>query len=100
MALLYSWWAPARAATDDGRRNTLWTILIAGGRIIDPGNGMDTVADVLINDGVVREVPYRIPAESMASMGVIDRTGMVVSPGFIDIHAHLGNLATSTRRPS
>ena len=65
-------------------------ILIAGGRVIDPANGVDAVADVLVNDGMVREVAHTVPAESLGEHGhVINATGLVVSPGFIDIHTHL-----------
>ena len=64
--------------------------LIAGGRVIDPANGVDAVADVLVSDGVVREVAEQIVAGSLGDhVRVIDATGLVVSPGFIDIHAHL-----------
>ena len=65
-------------------------ILIAGGRVIDPANGRNAVADVLIRDGVVREVADSIPAEAAGEQGrIINAAGLVVSPGFIDIHAHL-----------
>ena len=65
-------------------------ILIAGGRVIDPANGRNAVADVLIRDGVVREVADSIPAEAAGEHGrIINAAGLVVSPGFIDIHAHL-----------
>ena len=64
--------------------------LIAGGRVIDPANGVDAVADVLVNDGVVREVAKQIVADSLGEhVRVINAAGLVVSPGFIDIHAHL-----------
>lgn len=64
--------------------------LIAGGRVIDPANGRDAVLDVLINDGMVREVAASIPFDAVGEDGrLIDATGLVVSPGFIDIHAHL-----------
>ena len=64
--------------------------LIAGGRVIDPANGRNAVADVLIRDGVVREVADSIPAEAAGEHGrIINAAGLVVSPGFIDIHAHL-----------
>ena len=64
--------------------------LIAGGRVIDPANGKDAVADVLVSDGVVREVADRIPANAVGEHGrLINAAGLVVSPGFIDIHAHL-----------
>ena len=64
--------------------------LIAGGRVIDPTNGRDDVADVLIADEVIKAVDRSIPAESLdGDVRVIRADGMVVCPGFIDIHTHL-----------
>ena len=62
-------------------------LLIKGGRIIDPGQNMDKVGDVLVEDGVVRGVGEQIPPPDHAE--VIDASGMVVCPGFIDLHCHL-----------
>ena len=65
-------------------------ILISGGRVIDPANGRDDVADVLIADGVIKAVDRSIPAEALdGDVRVIRADGMVVCPGFIDIHTHL-----------
>jgi dihydroorotase len=62
----------------------LW---IRGGRVIDPANGLDTPADVLILDGLVREVGPRLAAPP--GTPVADAAGRVVAPGFLDIHVHL-----------
>ena len=62
-------------------------MLIKGGRIIDPGQGMDRVADLLIEDGAVRGIGG--PIEAPKGAQVIDATGLVVCPGFIDLHCHL-----------
>ncbi|MCE2500130.1 MAG: amidohydrolase family protein, partial [Dehalococcoidia bacterium] len=70
--------------------NQIPPLLIAGGRVIDPANGMDSVADVLISDGVIRAVTPSMPAASLdPNARVIDASGLVVAPGFIDIHTHL-----------
>jgi dihydroorotase len=61
-------------------------ILIKGGRAIDPASGFDAVADVLVADGRVAKIAPSIPANGAK---VINATGLVVSPGFIDIHVHL-----------
>lgn len=65
-------------------------ILIAGGRVIDPASGLDDAADVLIADGIIKAVDRSILAESMdGDVRVIRADGLVVCPGFIDIHTHL-----------
>ena len=70
--------------------NHLAPILIAGGRVIDPASGTDGRYDVLIAGGLIKAVARTIPAESLTpGVRVIDASGMVVCPGFIDIHAHL-----------
>jgi len=60
-------------------------LLIRNGRVIDPSQGMDAVADVLIEDGVVSKVDKKIKS----NVDVLDADGLVVAPGFIDIHTHL-----------
>jgi dihydroorotase len=63
------------------------TMVIRGGRVIDPANGVDGVQDVLIVDGLVKQVGPNL--EAPADAVVIDATGKVVCPGFIDGHVHL-----------
>ena len=62
-------------------------ILVKGGRIIDPAQGLDAVGDVLIVDGVV--VSAGPVAQAPEDCTVVDATGLVVTPGFIDLHVHL-----------
>ena len=62
-------------------------IVIRGGRVIDPGQGLDGPADVLIVDGLVRSVGQKIAGPEDARF--IDASGLVVTPGFIDVHCHL-----------
>ncbi len=62
-------------------------LLIRNGRVIDPANRLDAVADVLIDRGVIQRVGPRLAAPAEAR--VIDATGKVVCPGFIDLHVHL-----------
>ncbi|HUF54028.1 MAG TPA: dihydroorotase [Dehalococcoidia bacterium] len=61
-------------------------ITIHGGRVIDPANGFDAIADVVIRDGVIAEVAN---AGGKTSGEVIDADELVVCPGFVDIHTHL-----------
>ncbi len=61
------------------------SILIRGGRVLDPSRGFDETADVLIVDGRIARVERGIPA----SAEVLDASGKVVVPGLIDIHVHL-----------
>ena len=62
-------------------------LLIKSGRLIDPSQGIDGIHDLLVEDGVVSGMaPHIEPPERTE---VIDAAGMVVSPGFIDVHCHL-----------
>jgi cytosine/adenosine deaminase-related metal-dependent hydrolase len=65
-------------------------ILLRGGRVCDPGSGLDGVADVLVRDGAVEAVGPEITAESAS---VVDVAGMIVGPGFIDLHSHVHSVA-------
>jgi len=71
-----------RGGAPDGR-----PILLRGGRIVDPSQGLDEVGDVLLTDGAVAAVGGRIDGPDGAT--VVDVAGCIVSPGFIDVHCHL-----------
>lgn len=60
------------------------TILIKGGRLLDPASGVDRYADVLVSDGRIARI-----GEGLSGDQVVDARGKVVAPGFIDIHVHL-----------
>jgi len=62
-------------------------LVIRNGRVIDPASGYDGVADVWIEDGAVRAVGPNTAAPAGAE--TFDATGLVVAPGFIDMHVHL-----------
>ncbi len=59
--------------------------LVRGGRVIDPPTGRDEAADVLIEDGVVKEIGSGLKSDAET----VDASGCVVAPGFVDLHTHL-----------
>ncbi len=59
-------------------------LVISGGRVVDPASGMDAVGDVALLDGRIAAVGTGLGGAER----VIDATGLVVAPGFIDLHAH------------
>jgi dihydroorotase len=62
--------------------------LLKGGRVIDPVNGRDEIADLLVgDDGTIKAIGANLTAGAEAE--IIDCVGYVVSPGLIDIHVHL-----------
>ena len=62
-------------------------LILKGGRVIDPSTGIDAVGDVLLRDGKIESAGKKISTPDGAE--VVDCTGLVVSPGFIDVHCHL-----------
>jgi dihydroorotase len=60
--------------------------LIRGGRILDPSRERDEVADLLLEDGVVRGSGRNLAVEGAE---VVDAKGLWVAPGFVDLHVHL-----------
>ncbi len=60
-------------------------LLIRGGRILDPANDRDQVADLLIRDGRIAGIGEGLDA---GDAEVFDATGLVVTPGLIDLHVH------------
>ena len=62
-------------------------LLVRQGRLIDPANGTDVIGDILIRQGkIVQSAPS---LSAPADAPVLTATGLVVAPGFIDIHTHL-----------
>ncbi len=64
------------------------SLLLTGGRVIDPANGVDALANVFIENGKIAGVG---PVAGVGAEGVeqLDVSGLVVCPGLIDIHVHL-----------
>jgi dihydroorotase len=78
------------------------SLLLTGGRVIDPANKFDSSADVLIVDGKISAVGKNLSAPK--EIEIFDATGKIICPGLIDLHVHLRepgqtakeNLATGT----
>jgi dihydroorotase len=64
-------------------------LLLKGGRIIDPSQNMDAVMDLLIENGTISRIEKTIPEDKGKKTRVIDLTGMIITPGLIDMHTHL-----------
>jgi dihydroorotase len=62
-------------------------LLLKGGRVIDPANGRDGLFDVAIADRKIAAVATNIPPDTAAQ--VVDVTGLIVTPGIIDMHTHV-----------
>src|ERR1700712_2550679 len=67
------------------------SLLLRGGRVIDPSQKIDETGDVLIVDGKIEAIGPRVAndAKNRDGLETIDCAGMVVSPGFVDVHCHL-----------
>ncbi len=61
-------------------------LLVRGGRLVDPAAERDGAFDLVLRDGEVAAVGERLSADGA---DVVDATGLLVLPGFIDLHAHL-----------
>src|SRR5207253_9380832 len=66
-----------------------YDLLLKGGHVIDPANGLDGKRDVAVLVGKVAAVEKDIPANE--AVKVVDVSGLYVTPGLIDIHYHVGH---------
>ena len=67
-----------------------YDLVLEGGRVMDPETGMDAVRNVGIRDGKI----VRVSPEALSGRRVIRASGLVVAPGFIDLHQHGQDLAS------
>lgn len=61
-----------------------YDLVINNGRVMDPETGLDAIRNVAVQDKKI----VAISADAMQGKTVIDATGLVVAPGFIDLHSH------------
>lgn len=66
-----------------------YDLLLKGGHVIDPANGLDAKMDVAVSLGRIAAVQKDIPASEGGK--VVDVSGLYVTPGLIDIHYHIGH---------
>src|SRR5262245_25107655 len=77
---------PAVLATGRKLHAAEFDLVIRGGRVIDPTQRMDRMADVAVRAGKIAAIRNEIPAASSAES--IDAKGKLVVPGLIDVHLH------------
>jgi N-acyl-D-aspartate/D-glutamate deacylase len=61
-----------------------YDLVLEGGRVMDPETGLDAVRNVGIRDGKIA----RISSDALSGRRVIQAHGLVIAPGFIDLHQH------------
>src|SRR5262245_61159798 len=61
-----------------------YDIVLKGGRVVDPETGLDAVRNVAVKGGSI----VRVSTEPLRGTTELDATGLVVAPGFIDLHSH------------
>jgi len=66
-----------------------YALLIKGGRVLDPSQRLDRVVDIAIGGGRIAALEPEIP--SSAATEVIDARGKLVTPGLVDLHAHVAS---------
>src|SRR6202171_2248743 len=64
-------------------------LLIKNGRVVDPASKTDATLDVLLDGGKIKEVDERGRISRAKDEEIFDASGLIVAPGFIDIHVHL-----------
>src|SRR5947208_11032056 len=64
-------------------------LLIKNGRVVDPASKTDAALDVLLDGEKIREVGAAGKISAPQDAEIFDASGLIVAPGFIDIHVHL-----------
>ena len=63
-------------------------LLIRNGYVVDPASGQEGIRDILIENGMIRQIEESIIVENPEDLQVIDAEGLVVAPGLVDTHVH------------
>ncbi len=71
------------------RRGGKATLIISGARLLDPAQGLDTIADVTIEKGRITRIGKAAGADGESGAELIDADGCLLLPGFVDPHVHL-----------
>ncbi|MBT5196869.1 MAG: D-glutamate deacylase, partial [Gammaproteobacteria bacterium] len=82
--LVFSFLLICLAVPLSGYAEIRYSVVLAGGRVVDPESGLDAIRHVGLQDGRI----VRISEQPLEGDEVIDVSSLVVSPGFIDIHSH------------
>lgn len=80
-----------QAMNPDVPRSATYDIVIVGGRVLDPESGTDAVLNIGINGSKIIEVT----SAPLAGRRILDAAGLVVAPGWIDLHSHAQSVAGS-----
>lgn len=83
-------WLLAALSLTLGARQPAFDLVLRGGRVTDPETSLDAVRDVGITGGRIAAVS----AAPLSGRQTLDASGLVVSPGFIDLHTHVNDAAT------
>ena len=71
------------------RAQPAYDLMLKGGHVIDPKNGISAVRDVAIKDGRIARIGRVAPSEAAQT---IDAKGQILAPGFIDVHTHVESI--------
>jgi len=61
-------------------------LILKNGRLLDPATGRDEIGDIVLQDDRIRDLG---PGIAASGPGTLDCTGLIIAPGFIDVHVHL-----------
>jgi len=78
-----------RGSGSGDRKGDARRTVLRGGRVIDPSQNLDATGDLILEDGKTGAFETAAGASYGDDIRVIDCAGLVVSPGFIDVHCHL-----------